>query len=146
MKTDIRQHDVTDCAAACLASVARHYGRDIPLTVIREASGTSVAGTSIKGILDAARELGFKAQAWKSDAKDVEDLRKLQGPAILHVVNATGDLHFIVLYALTAGRAVVMDPSVGKHLKIKLEQLQEEWTGYLATVRPDQHQGKGFCG
>lgn len=145
MKTDIRQHDVTDCAAACLASVARHYGRDIPLTVIREASGTSVAGTSIKGILDAARELGFKAQAWKSDAKDVEDLRKLQGPAILHVVNATGDLHFIVLYALTAGRAVVMDPSVGKHLKIKLEQLQEEWTGYLATVRPDpEAEGQQF--
>lgn len=145
MKTDIRQHDVTDCAAACLASVARHYGRDIPLTVIREASGTSVAGTSIKGILDAARELGFKAQAWKSDAKDVEDLRKLQGPAILHVVNAAGDLHFIVLYALTAGRAVVMDPSVGKHLKIKLEQLQEEWTGYLATVRPDpEAEGQQF--
>ncbi len=145
MKTDIRQHDVTDCAAACLASVARHYGRDIPLTVIREASGTSVAGTSIKGILDAARELGFKAQAWKSDAKDVEDLRKLQGPAILHVVNSTGDLHFIVLYALTAGRAVVMDPSVGKHLKIKLEQLQEEWTGYLATVRPDpEAEGQQF--
>lgn len=137
MKTDIRQHDVTDCAAACLASIARHYGKDIPLTVIREASGTSAAGTSIKGILDAARELGFRAQAWKSDEKDVESLRHLEGPAILHVVNAAGDLHFIVLYALTADRAVVMDPAEGKHLKIKFEQLQEEWTGYLATVRPE---------
>lgn len=137
MKTDIRQHDVTDCAAACLASIARHYGKDIPLTVIREASGTSAAGTSIKGILDAARELGFRAQAWKSEEKDVASLRKLEGPAILHVVNAAGDLHFIVLYALTADRAVVMDPAEGKHLKIKFEQLQEEWTGYLATVRPD---------
>ena len=137
MKTDIRQHDVTDCAAACLASIARHYGKDIPLTVIREASGTSAAGTSIKGILDAAKELGFRAQAWKSEEKDVASLRKLEGPAILHVVNAAGDLHFIVLYALTADRAVVMDPAEGKHLKIKFEQLQEEWTGYLATVRPE---------
>ena len=137
MKTDIRQHDATDCAAACLASVARHYGRDIPLTVIREASGTSRAGTSIKGILDAARELGFRAQAWKSEEKDVEALRKLEGPAILHVVNKAGDLHFIVLYALTADRAVVMDPAEGKHLKINIKLLQEEWTGYLAVVRPE---------
>ena len=137
MKTDIRQHDVTDCAAACLASIARHYGKDIPLTVIREASGTSAAGTSIKGILDAARELGFRAQAWKSEEKDVEALRQLEGPAILHVVNAAGDLHFTVLYAITADRAVVMDPAEGKHLKIKFEQLQKEWTGYLATVRPE---------
>ena len=137
MKTDIRQHDVTDCAAACLASVARHYGQDIPLTVIREASGTSRAGTSIKGILDAGRELGFRAQAWKSDTKDTEALRQLEGPAILHVVNAAGDLHFIVLYGLAGDRAVVMDPAQGKHLKINLKQLQEEWTGYLVTLRPE---------
>lgn len=137
MKTDIKQHDVTDCAAACLASVARHYGQDIPLTVIREASGTSLAGTSIKGILDAGRGLGFRAQAWKSDDKDVDSLRQLHGPAILHVVNKAGDLHFIVLYSMTADRAVVMDPAEGKHLKIKPKQLQEEWTGYLVTLRPE---------
>ena len=149
MKTDIRQHDVTDCAAACLASIARHYGKDIPLTVIREASGTSAAGTSIKGILDAARELGFRAQAWKSEEKDVEALRQLEGPAILHVVNAAGDLHFTVLYAITADRAVVMDPAEGKHLKIKFEQLQKEGRanpGHDVGDRTRQHQGIGFCG
>ena len=56
MKTDVRQHDLSDCAAACIASIARYYGEVVPLTVIREASGTSAAGTSIKGILDACRE------------------------------------------------------------------------------------------
>ena len=69
MKTNIRQHDISDCAAACVASVARHYGVAVPLTVIREASGTSMAGTSLKGILDACREIGFHAVAYKSDEK-----------------------------------------------------------------------------
>ena len=39
-RTNIRQHDRTDCAAACIASIAGWYGYSIPLTVIREASGT----------------------------------------------------------------------------------------------------------
>ena len=75
MKTAIRQHDITDCAAACIASVARHYGEDIPISLIREASGTSQAGTSIKGILDAAQAIGFRATGYKSDDKALEAAR-----------------------------------------------------------------------
>ena len=137
MKTDIRQHDISDCAAACLASIARHYGRNIPLTVIREASGTTQAGTSLKGILDACRQLGFTGHAYKSEEKDVEALSKLDGPAILHVIDKDGNLHFIVFYGLFHGRAVVMDPALGRHDRIPTEKLKEQWTGFLATVRPD---------
>ena len=97
MKTAIRQHDLSDCAAACIASIARHYGQDIPLTVIREASGTSPAGTSIKGILDACRTLGFRAAGYKSDDKRLESLYGLSEPVILHVINRQEDLHFVVL-------------------------------------------------
>ncbi|MBO4842033.1 MAG: peptidase domain-containing ABC transporter [Bacteroidales bacterium] len=137
MKTAIRQHDITDCAAACIASVARHYGEDIPISLIREASGTSQAGTSIKGILDAAQAIGFRATGYKSDDKALARLRDLKEPAILHIVNERGDLHFVVLYALMSRYARVMDPARGKHLRISLEKLQEQWTGYLVTLSPD---------
>ena len=140
-KTDILQHDVSDCAAACLVSIARHYGKDVPLTVIREASGTSLAGTSFKGIIDACPQFGFCARAYKSDEKDVEALQKLDGPAILHTVNRQGDLHFIVFYGMSRGRALLMDPAAGKHIRLSFERLKEEWTGYLATVRPDPDAG-----
>ena len=137
MKTDVRQHDLSDCAAACIASIARYYGEAVPLTVIREASGTSAAGTSIKGILDACREIGFHAVGYKSDEKRLESLYGLTEPVILHVVNRKGDLHFIVLHSLTPRQARVMDPGIGKTVKIPTGQLREEWTGYLVTMKPD---------
>ena len=110
MNTNVKQHDITDCAAACISSIARHYGKDIPLTVIREASGTSRTGTTIKGVIDACRELGFKAEAYKSDKKEVEALMKVPFPVILHVVTRLGDLHFMVLFGNRKGKALVMDP------------------------------------
>lgn len=137
MKTAIRQHDISDCAAACIASVARHYGVAVPLTHIREASGTSQAGTSLKGILDACRQIGFSAAAYKSDEKKIEGLYGLAEPVILHVVNARGDLHFVVLESLTPRTARIMDPERGKTLRIPTEKLAGQWTGYLVTLRPD---------
>jgi len=137
VKTAILQHDITDCAAACIASVARHYGEDIPISLIRETSGTSQAGTSIKGILDAAQAIGFRATGYKSDDKALDKLKDLKEPAILHVVNERGDLHFVVLYALTSRHARVMDPARGKMLRVAVSRLQEQWTGYLVTLSPD---------
>lgn len=137
MKTDIRQHDITDCAAASLCSIARHYGHDIPLTLIREASGTGSLGTSIKGILDACKTLGFEAGAYKSPEKDVDILKGLKTPAILHVINRRGDLHFVVLYGFHGKRATVMDPARGKHIRISTDSLKHMWTGYIVIVTPD---------
>ena len=143
MKTAIRQHDITDCAAACIASVARHYGEDIPLSFIREASGTSQAGTSIKGILDAARAIGFRATGFKSDDKSLDKLQELKEPAILHIVNERDDLHFVVLYALTPRFARVMDPAKGKTVRMAASRLREQWTGYLVTLSPDASRTAG---
>jgi len=36
----IKQHDITDCGAACITIVARQYGLKIPITKIREVAGT----------------------------------------------------------------------------------------------------------
>ena len=125
MKTAIRQHDISDCAAACIASVARHYGEDIPLTLIRETSGTSQAGTSIKGILDAAQAIGFRATGYKSDEKALDKLQDLKEPVILHIINDRGDLHFVVLYALNSRHARVMDPSRGKIIRMDAARLRD---------------------
>ena len=138
MKTAIRQHDLSDCAAACVASIARHYGAPVPLTVIREASGTSAAGTSIKGILDACREIGFQAKAYKSDEKKLDSLYGLSEPVILHIRDKRDDLHFVVLESLGPKKARIMDPGLGKSIRLAPDKLQEQWTGYLVTMIPDR--------
>ncbi len=137
MKTDIKQHDESDCGAACIASIARHYGKNIPIALIREESGTSRTGTTIKGIIDACRATGFISGAYKSPDRDVERLKDVSRPVILHTVNSRGDLHFVVLYNIGKKKATVMDPASGSRVKMNLERLHKEWTGYLITMSPD---------
>ena len=135
--TDIKQHDVSDCAVACMASIAAFYGRRIPLAVIREASGTSGSGTTIKGITDACGQIGFLASGYKSPSKKLAPLGKLKEPVILHIVNKAGDLHFIVLYSVGRTKATVMDPKLGKHKRMDISELESQWSGFLVTMRPD---------
>ena len=49
MKKDIqiKQHDITDCGAACLASVAAHYGLRLPVARIRQYAFTDKKGTNV---------------------------------------------------------------------------------------------------
>ena len=40
----IKQHDITDCGAACLASVCAHYGLQYPVARIRQYAFTDQKG------------------------------------------------------------------------------------------------------
>ena len=42
----IKQHDETDCGAACLATVSKQYGFTTSITKIRELAGTDKHGTN----------------------------------------------------------------------------------------------------
>jgi len=46
MNIRIKQHDITDCGAACLASVAAWHKLKIPLSRIRQWAGTDKKGTN----------------------------------------------------------------------------------------------------
>jgi len=58
-KTTIKQHDITDCGAACLASIAAHYKLQIPIARIRQYAGTDKKGTNVLGVIEAAQKLIF---------------------------------------------------------------------------------------
>ena len=63
----MRQHDVTDCGAACLATICRQNGYKIGITRIREVAGTDKQGTNAFGVIKAAQELEFRAKRVKGD-------------------------------------------------------------------------------
>ncbi len=46
----VRQHSEEDCGAACLATIAKHYGRTFALSHVREAVGTGARGTTLLGL------------------------------------------------------------------------------------------------
>jgi len=61
----IKQHDIKDCGAACLATISKQYGLKIPISKIRETAGTDKQGTSALGLIKAAEKLGGKKMSWK---------------------------------------------------------------------------------
>ena len=54
----IKQYDITDCGAACLATIAKQYGLSISIAKIREVAGTDRHGTNAYGMVKAAEQLG----------------------------------------------------------------------------------------
>ena len=137
-KTKIRQLDKQDCAAACLASVASHYGLNIPLTIIRQKCGTTTEGTNLKGILEAASHLSMNARAYKtsSPCNAIQHLTGIPVPSILHFKREDGWLHFVVLYRVSSKNILIMDPMDGEMHKLDEAEFQKLWTGYIILITP----------
>ncbi|MEE1063798.1 MAG: cysteine peptidase family C39 domain-containing protein, partial [Paludibacteraceae bacterium] len=61
----IKQHDIRDCGAACLASISAHYNVGIPIARIRQYASTDKDGTNILGLVRGAEKIGFEAKGVK---------------------------------------------------------------------------------
>ena len=136
----IKQHDITDCGAACLATVSKQYGLKIPISKIRETAGTDKQGTNITGMIKAAEKLGFTAKAVKGDQNAF--FSKFPLPAIAHVVVNGGLLHYVVIHKITKKKVIVADPGKGI-VKYKPEEFFKHWTGVLILLVPSDSFEKG---
>ncbi|HEY0274050.1 MAG TPA: cysteine peptidase family C39 domain-containing protein, partial [Chitinophaga sp.] len=130
-----RQHDLTDCGAACLSSVAAYYHLQMPLARIRQYAGTDKKGTSLLGLLEAATRLGFTRKAIRGP---YECLKEIPLPAIAHVIVNQALHHYVVLYAVKAGGVQVMDPATGQMQVYTPEAFQKIWTGVLLLLTPGE--------
>lgn len=128
-----KQRDITDCGAASLASVAAFYGYKLPLSRIRQYASTGRSGTTVLGLMEAARKLGFVAKGVKGG---FDSLYKIPKPAIAHVVVSEVLHHFVVVQAINARWVIVMDPAYGEIRKLAHEEFKKQWTGALVLLVP----------
>ena len=124
----IKQHDIKDCGAACLASIGNHYGVGIPIARIRQFAHTDNRGTNVLGIIQGAEKMGFTAKGVKGK---LDAIGKIPLPAIAHVVVQEQLLHYIVIYKVEKNIITAMDPGFGKLEKYTFEEFQKIWTGVL---------------
>ena len=133
MNIQVKQRDITDCGAACLASVARHYRLNIPVARIRQHAGTDRKGTNVAGMIGAAQRMGFEARGVKGP---FESLFKIPLPAIAHIIVKGVLHHYVVIYKVNGRKLMVMDPSDGHiHSRNHIE-FREEWSGVLILLIP----------
>lgn len=133
MSIKIKQRDVTDCGAACLASVAAHYKLKLPVSKIRQWAGTDKKGTNAWGLIKAAEKMGMTAKGVKALP---EALSEIPLPAIAHVIIKEKLQHYVVIYKVTPGFVEIMDPGSGTLRKQDIESFLKEWTGVLILLSP----------
>lgn len=138
MKKDIliKQHDLKDCGAACLASVSAHYGLKMPIAKIRQLSHTDTRGTNVLGLVQGLESMGFNAKGVKGGADVLPDIPL---PAIAHIVSKEQYHHYVVIYKVAKGKISVMDPAFGKIEEYTIEEFSKIWTGVLVLLEPNQY-------
>ena len=139
-RTKIKQRDITDCGAACLCSVSGFYKLALPVAKIRQIAGTDQEGTNVRGMIEAAEQLGFSAKGVKGEK---ESLFKIPVPAIAHVIVSGTLHHYIVIYKVAKRTVTYMDPMVGEIIKAPMETFLAMWTGTLILIAPSSDFRKG---
>jgi ABC-type bacteriocin/lantibiotic exporter with double-glycine peptidase domain len=129
----VLQHSEEDCGAACLATIAKHYGRTFAISRMREAVGTGSRGTSLLGLSRGAETLGFNTRQVKASVQLLDQLHKAPLPAIIHWKG----YHWVVLYGQKGKKYVIADPGVGIRYLTR-EELLEGWgNGIMLLLTPD---------
>jgi ATP-binding cassette subfamily B protein len=122
----IRQHDITDCGAACLATISKQFGLKTSITRIREVAGTDKMGFTAKGVKgnQDAFFSGFPL------------------PAVAHIVVDGSLLHYVVIHKITNKLVTIADPAKGV-VKMPPSEFFKQWTGVLILLVPAQTFKKG---
>jgi ATP-binding cassette, subfamily C, bacteriocin exporter len=137
MGIKVKQRDITDCGASCLASVASFYKLEMPVARIRQIAGTDTKGTNVLGMIRAAELLGFSAKGVKAVR---ESLLKIPLPAIAHVVIEREKMqlhHYIVLYKVSEKDIQFMDPGDGELHSMPVDEFMKQWSGVLILLMPN---------
>lgn len=125
---------MTDCGAACLASISAHYHLKIPIARIRQWAGTDKKGTNAWGLIKAAEKLGFSAKGVKGE---IEAMSEVPLPAIAHVIVKKALQHYVVVYKFTKHYVEIMDPGDGLMHRKTHAEFAEEWSGVLILLSPN---------
>lgn len=133
--TFVKQHDITDCAAACMAMVCLHYKKETTITRLRDMMGTDLKGTNLIGLSKCAEELGFVSQAVRVDKEGF--LSEYTLPAIANVVTKEGLSHFVVIFKITKKYVVIGDPAEDLQ-RLEIDEFYKKFTGAMLLLKPNQ--------
>ena len=102
-----RQHGEYSCGLACLSMITKYHGGHARQEDLRNISGTSLQGTSLLGLYQAAEKLHFAPEACEAD---IDSLKTIETPVILHIIKKQRIEHYVVCFGYVNNRFVVGDP------------------------------------
>ncbi len=128
------QVEESDCGAACLAMICRHYKIPITLGKLREMAGITTEGATLESLSRVGESLGFAVQGVRCTYNALLDVDL---PFIAH----WQDYHYITIYGVSKSRVHVADPSVGFR-KMSVAEFERGWTGNCLLFKPGANLGR----
>jgi len=131
------QIEKMDCGPTCLRMVAHHHGRSISLAKIRSLSETTIEGSSLKSLAEAAERIGLRTIGVKLNFQKLIEDAPL--PCIVH----WRQNHFVVVYGYSGKnkpngnfKIKVADPAHGL-IEYTTEEFLKNWIGPDATIETE---------
>lgn len=124
------QTEASECGLACLAMIARYWGRATDLILLRQRFSVSLKGSTLKSLISMAQRLGFQSRPLRVE---LPQLSSLKLPCILH-----WDMnHFVVLEKVTRNGLLIHDPASGKR-SISWSRASSHFTGVVLELTPGE--------
>lgn len=114
------------CGPAALQTVCRSLGLDIPVEAIARLAGTDSSGTTMYGLAQAARQMGFNAVGMNLSRNELTNYRK---PLIAYLKPN----HFIAVGSINDQKVTYSDQS-GSNLEMGLGDFSQRWAGQVLIV------------
>ncbi|ATB39200.1 ABC transporter [Cystobacter fuscus] len=122
------QAEGSECGLACLTMIAWYHGQETSIDDLRKLFPVSLKGLSMRGIIDAARQLGFKSRVMRCD---LDQLPAVKTPAMLH-----WDLeHLVVLKQVRRNTFTIHDPAKGTKV-LRRDEISNHFTGIVLELEP----------
>jgi len=123
-----------------LCQVAERYGKVFDPNVVAKLSKTTERGASLKGLADAAHQLGMKVVGQKTTYSNISQLT----PPLIALIKVQDNIitnHFIVIDKIEADQIEIWDVNRGYEIYSK-EKFESMWEGYvlLISLLPPQSQ------
>jgi ABC-type bacteriocin/lantibiotic exporter with double-glycine peptidase domain len=115
----MRQTSISDCGATCLYMILKYYGGFETLDNLKKLTHTTKEGTSMWHLKEAAKKLGFEANAYKGNLEEIKK-QKLP-PFIAHVLVDEMYYHYVLVYKIRGKKLWIADPSTG-YIKVMKEE------------------------
>ncbi len=115
-----KQLDAMDCGPTSLRMIAKHYGKNISISYLREHCYITRRGVSLLGISEAADKIGFRTMGIKVPFDTSEESMGLIDAPVPFIAH-WNQKHFLVVYKITKRHVWVSDPASGKYKLTKAE-------------------------
>lgn len=131
-KNIVIQDGLKDCGCACLLSIIRYYGGNVPMDMLLDLTNTTIDGTNFYEISKAANKIGLSAKGYKLTS--IEKIKETKCPFICQTI-INNYKHFIVVYKITNNHIMIMDPAKGL-IKMSITDFSKIWTSFILIFTP----------